>query len=89
MRVDTEALPEGTGWKDFMTPLPADSPVGKGDVARILQYGVREGGEAGERDVSGIKLIRRMRDIMQFAVRGFDSTKRKPRPVVVVVPDGA
>ena len=29
-----------------MTPLPADSPVGKGDVVRILQYGVREGGEA-------------------------------------------
>ncbi len=38
-------LPEGTEWLDFMTPMLADSPVGKGDVVRILQYGVREGRE--------------------------------------------
>ena len=41
-------FPEGIEWMDFMTPVLADSPVGKGDVVRILQYGVREGGEAGE-----------------------------------------
>jgi len=43
-----ELLPEGTEWKDFMTPDPADSPVGKGVVVRILRYEVREGREAGE-----------------------------------------
>ena len=41
-------LPEGTEWMDFMTPHSADSPVGEGVVVRILQYGVREGREAGE-----------------------------------------
>jgi len=41
-------LPEGTEWLDFMTPDLADSPVGKRDVVRILQYEVREGREAGE-----------------------------------------
>ena len=41
-------IPEGTEWKDFMTPLFPDSPVGKGVVARIMQYEVREGREAGE-----------------------------------------
>jgi len=43
-----ELLPEGTRYLDFMTPLPADSPVGEGDVVRILQCEAREGGEAGE-----------------------------------------
>jgi len=46
--IDAYVLPEGTEWTDFMTPCSADSPVGKGDVARILQYGVREGREASE-----------------------------------------
>ncbi len=41
-------LPEGTEWEDFMTPVLADSPVGEGDVVRILQYGVREGREVSE-----------------------------------------
>jgi len=41
------SLPEGSG-SILMAPRPADSPVGKGDVARILQYEVREGREAGE-----------------------------------------
>ena len=44
--IDVEDLPEGTEWVDFMTPCSADSPVGKGDVVRILQYEVREGREA-------------------------------------------
>jgi len=43
-----EALPEGTEWLDFMTPSSADSPVGEGVVARILQYEVREGREVDE-----------------------------------------
>jgi len=43
-----KALPEGTGTKVLMTPRPADSPVGEGDVVRILQCEVREGREAGE-----------------------------------------
>ncbi len=38
-------LPEGSG-SIKISPLPADSSVGK--VVRMLQYGVREGGEAGE-----------------------------------------
>ena len=41
-------LPEGTDWFDFMTPVSADSLVGKSVVARELQYEVREGREAGE-----------------------------------------
>jgi len=44
--IDSKMLPEGTEWRDFMTPSSADSPVGKCVVARILQYEVREGGEA-------------------------------------------
>ncbi len=83
--IDSRFLPEGTGWLDFMTPMPADSPVGEGVVVRILQYGVREGSEASVAGALSLKLIRRMRDIMQFAVRGFDTIKVKPRPVVVVV----
>ena len=46
--IRSELLPEGTDWLDFMTPVSADSPVGKGVVARILQYEVREGREADE-----------------------------------------
>ncbi len=46
--INAKDLPEGTEWLDFMTPSSADSPVGKGDVARIMQYGVREGRETGE-----------------------------------------
>ncbi len=46
--IDSVYLPEGTEWVDFMTPVLADSLVGKRVVARILQYEVREGGEAGE-----------------------------------------
>lgn len=47
--VQSNELPEGTEWLDFMTPRFADSPVGKqGVVVRILQYGVREGREAYE-----------------------------------------
>jgi len=47
--IDSDSLPEGTEWVDFLTPISADSPVGgAGVVARILQYEVREGREAGE-----------------------------------------
>jgi len=46
--MNVEDLPEGTDWMDFYTPRSADSPVGKWDVARIMQYEVREGSEAGE-----------------------------------------
>ena len=42
-----KSLPEGSGCI-IMAPRPADSPVGKGDQAYILQYEVREGREAGE-----------------------------------------
>jgi len=48
---DSADLPEGTEWTDFMTPRSADSPVGKGDVARILQGEQREGREAREAGV--------------------------------------
>jgi len=41
-------LPEGTGGGLVVSPLPADSPVGEGDVVRLLQYEVREGREVGE-----------------------------------------
>jgi len=41
-------FPKGQSWLDFMTPVSADSPVGEGVVARIMQYEVREGREAGE-----------------------------------------
>ncbi len=41
-------LPEGTSSVDFMTPMLADSLVGKRVVARIMQYEVREGHEADE-----------------------------------------
>ena len=64
------SLPEGTVWLDFMTPLPADSPVGKGDVARILQYGVREGREAREAGVAGYNESGRMPGPLQFTVEG-------------------
>jgi len=50
-------LPEGIGQLDLWTPRPADSPVGEGDVVRILQYGVRERREAGEAVVTPKALI--------------------------------
>jgi len=47
--MESTLLPEGTDWLDFMTPRPADSPVGGGvAVVRDMQYEVREGREAGE-----------------------------------------
>jgi len=47
--MDSKSLPEGTVYLDFMTPLTADSLVGKGvAVVRDMQYEVREGREAGE-----------------------------------------
>jgi len=47
--MNLDSLPEGTEWKDFMTPVSADSPVGKGvAVVRDMQYEVREGREVGE-----------------------------------------
>ncbi len=49
MEDQLDLLPEGTEFKDFMTPVLADSPVGKCvAVVRDMQYEVREGGEAGE-----------------------------------------
>ena len=46
--MDSNDLPEGTGGGLVVAPLPADSPVGEGDVVRVLQCEVREGREAGE-----------------------------------------
>ena len=60
-------LPEGTEWKDFMTPSSADSLVGRGDVVRILQYGVREGSEAREAGVLGCCSYCNLQSIVHLA----------------------
>ncbi len=71
MDKDLRLLPEGTEYLDFMTPVLADSPVGKGDVARILQYEVREGSEAEAACVDYLINSCKLHESMHFAFGGF------------------
>ncbi len=71
------SLPEGTEWLDFMTPVPADSPVGKRDVVRILQYEVREGREAGEVVVLPKAFIAKRNECCIYQLELFDGNEDK------------
>ena len=69
-----------------MRRTPAAGPGGT--PGTVVAVRVREGGEA-RRDAMQLELnLAECEDLMQFA-RGFDKTKKKPRPVVgVEVKDG-
>ena len=45
-----ELLPEGTGFGYGWASVAGGQPGREGDLARMLQYGVHEGREAGEVD---------------------------------------